>query len=222
MCANWSSPMPPDPSPAVSSMADKQPSHPLGDIEDAYLRRAIRELSDLQTELNRLAEEDTSGEALPVHPSGSPQAEILLVKWDAALAERQEGVAFFGRSGAAILKSVQRLGIDPLLLYGTLCAKLPDWSVADSLPWMEREIAIVRPRIVVAMGEQALEVLNRLEMPMSETLSTEVGVVQRWTPTTECILVPDIDDSLDEQGAKRAFWAAFRAIGEWHEAQPPY
>lgn len=214
--------MPHDPSHAVSSMADKQPSHQLGDLEDAYLRRAIRELSDLQSELNRLAEEDASLEALPVHPSGSPQAEIILLKWGAALAERQEGVAFFGRSGAAILKSVQRLGVDPLLLYGTLCAKLPDWKIEDSLPWIEREVAIVRPRLIVAMGPQALEVLNRLDAPMSEPLRDETGLVQRWTPTIDTILVPDIDDSLDEQAAKRAFWAAFRGIGEWHEAQPPY
>ena len=32
----------------------------------------------------------------------------------------------------------------------------------------------------------------------------------------------DYDASLDEQGAKRAFWDAFRAIGDWHQAQPPY
>ena len=47
-------------------------------------------------------------------------------------------------------------------------------------------------------------------------------MVQRWTPTIEALYVPDIDASLDEQGAKRAFWDAFRAIGDWHQAQPPY
>ena len=49
-----------------------------------------------------------------------------------------------------------------------------------------------------------------------------IGTIQQWTPTIEAILVPDIDQSLDEQNAKRAFWAAFRAIGEWYAAQPPY
>lgn len=203
-------------------MADTDPPHAIGDLEDAYLRRAIRELADLQTELNRLAEEDARGEAAPVHPSGSPQAEILLLKWSAGLAERQEGVAFFGRAGAAILKSVQRLGVDPLLLYGTLCEKLPGWGVEECRPWVEREIAIVRPRLIVAMGPRALDLVNRLDAPMSEPLAEDVGVVQRWTPTVDAIHVPDIDEALDEQSAKRAFWAAFRAIGDWHEAQPPY
>jgi hypothetical protein len=57
---------------------------------------------------------------------------------------------------------------------------------------------------------------------MAEPLAADVGVVQKWTPTIEALYVPDIDESLDEQNAKRAFWAAFRALGDWHEAQPPY
>jgi hypothetical protein len=67
-----------------------------------------------------------------------------------------------------------------------------------------------------------VETLNGLGFPLSEPLATDPGAVQRWTPTIEAIYVPDIDGSLDEQGAKRAFWAAFRAVGDWYQAQPPY
>ena len=88
--------------------------------------------------------------------SGSPQAEIMLVKWSASLSERQEGVAFFGRAGTAILKSVQRLGIDPLLLYGTLCLKCsrldPDEALGICLPWLSREVHIVQPKLIVPDG----------------------------------------------------------------------
>jgi len=34
--------------------------------------------------------------------------------------------------------------------------------------------------------------------------------------------VPSIDEALDEEGAKRAFWSAFRVLGEWHADLPPY
>jgi hypothetical protein len=34
--------------------------------------------------------------------------------------------------------------------------------------------------------------------------------------------VPDIDDSLDEEGAKHRFWRAFRMLGEWYDELPPY
>lgn len=195
------------------------------EIQDAYLRRAIAEIGALNDDIVACAR-CRPDDVLPVMSSGSPQAEIMLVKWSASLAERQEGVAFFGRAGTAILKSVQRLGMDPLDLYGTLCVKCthqaPDRAAEVCPPWLVRELQIVLPKLVVPMGERALEALNGLGFPLSEPLRPEPGVVQRFTPTIEAIYVPDIDESLDEQGAKRAFWAAFRAVGDWYEAQPPY
>jgi len=195
------------------------------DIQDAYQRRAIAEIAALNDEITA-CERCSSDAELPVMSSGSPQAEIMLIKWSASLAERQEGVAFFGRAGTAILKSVQRLGIDPLQLYGTLCVKCSHLDEAEvtelCMPWLARELHIVQPKLIVPMGQRVVEALATLAFPASEPLRAEPGVVQRWTPTMEALVVPDIDASLDEQGAKRAFWAAFRAIGDWHQAQPPY
>jgi hypothetical protein len=34
--------------------------------------------------------------------------------------------------------------------------------------------------------------------------------------------VPDIDAALDEEDAKRAFWNAFRRLGDWYAAFPPF
>jgi uracil-DNA glycosylase len=143
-----------------------------------------------------------------------------MIKWGPSLAERQEGVAFFGRAGSAILKSVQRLGVEPLALYGTLCVKLPEAGYQPQ--WLTRELQIVMPKLIMPMGDAALEAVNSLTFPGSTPLENALGVVQSWTPTTEAIVVPDIDQSLDEQSAKRAFWAAFRTLGEWYLAQPPY
>jgi len=195
------------------------------DISEAYLRRSIAEIEELNRRILECRHCAPTHE-LPVLASGNPQADIVLVKWSASLAERQEGVAFFGRAGTAVLKSLERLAIDPTTIYGTLAIKCS--HIAESRatricpPWLSDEIAIVMPKLVVAMGARALDALNGLEYPMSEPLTADVGTIQRWTPTIEALFVPDIDDSLDEQGAKRAFWNAFRAIGEWHESQPPY
>ncbi len=78
------------------------------------------------------------------------------------------------------------------------------------------------PKLIMPMGDDALEAINSLRFPGSAPLENTPGVVQRWTPTIEAIVVPDIDASLDEQSAKRAFWAAFRSLGDWYLAQPPY
>ena len=62
---------------------------------------------------------------MPVLGSGHPQADIFLLKYSPTTSEVEEGVAFYGRSGSALMKSFKRLGIDPLAVYGTLCVKCP-------------------------------------------------------------------------------------------------
>ena len=46
--------------------------------------------------------------------------------------------------------------------------------------------------------------------------------MQKLTPTLDALYVPDIDAALDEEGAKREFWAAFRVLGDWYAELPPY
>ena len=85
-----------------------------------------------------------------------------------------------------------------------------------------QELAIVQPRIVVVMGEAALEVLNDLTVPLAEEVAVRPGGIQRLTPSIEALYVPLIDDALDEEGAKKAFWSAFRMLGAWYADLPPY
>ena len=195
------------------------------EIREKYLERAIRELNALTRELQS-CELCPRGNRVPVLGSGHPQADILLLKHAPRTAEVEEGVAFYGRSGGALTKSLRRLGIDPLAVYGTLCVKCPvaDPSLADPgcVHRVVEEIAIVQPRIVVVMGDEALAVLNDLALPLARPVAPTPGVVQQLTPSIDVLVVPDIDDSLDEEAAKRAFWAAFKALGEWYADLPPY
>jgi uracil-DNA glycosylase family 4 len=163
---------------------------------------------------------------MPVLGSGHPQADIFLLKHAPTAAEIEEGVAFYGRSGNALRKSFKRLNIDPLVVYGTLCVKCPlaDPSLAsgECVERVAEELAIVQPRIVVVMGQPALETLNELEVPLARPLDPELGRVQQLTPSIEALYAPDIDESLDSEQAKREFWAALRALGEWYSELPPY
>ena len=81
----------------------------------------------------------------------------------------------------------------------------------------------MQPKIVVVMGAEALAALERAGHPARARRSQpRLGEIQQLTPTIDALYVPNIDESLDEQDAKRAFWAAFRALGDWYAAQPPY
>jgi len=195
------------------------------EIREKYLERAIRELNALTRELQSCPH-CPRGNLMPVLGSGHPQADIMLLKHSALPSEIEEGVAFYGRAGGALMKSLKRLSIDPLAVYGTLCVKCPlsDSSLADlaCVARVVEEIAIVAPKMIVVMGAEALAALGEMEIPLAAPLQERLGVVQRLTPTIEALYVPNIDDSLDEQDAKRAFWAAFRALGDWYAAQPPY
>src|SRR6478672_4543172 len=188
------------------------PSNPSGsmpvtddEIREKYLERAIRELNTLTRELQSCPH-CPRGNLMPVLGSGHPQADIMLLKHAPVPSEIEEGVAFYGRAGGAIMKSLKRLQIDPLAVYGTLCVKCPlsDSSLADfaCISRVVEEIAIVQPRIIVVMGGEALTALGEMDIPLARPLREQLGEVQQLTPTIDALYVPNIDDSLDEQDAK--------------------
>ena len=195
------------------------------EIREKYLERAIRELNTLTRELQSCPH-CPRGNLMPVLGSGHPQADIMLLKYAALPSEIEEGVAFYGRAGGALMKSLKRLQIDPLAVYGTLCVKCPlsDVALADPacIAHVVEEIAIVQPKIVVVMGEPSLRVLNGLQVPLSRPIEGREGEIQAFTPTIDALYVPDIDESLDEEGAKQRFWSAFKILGTWYEDLPPY
>jgi uracil-DNA glycosylase len=195
------------------------------EIREKYLERAIRELNTLTRDLQS-CRHCPRGNLMPVLGSGHPQADVFLLKYAPVASEVEEGVAFYGRSGTALMKSLKRLGIDPLAVYGTLCVKCPvaDPTLADPacVARVLDELAIVQPKIVVVMGDDALATLNDLDVPLAKPVAADPGAIQPFTPACEALVVPNIDDALDEEAAKRAFWSAFRVLGEWYADLPPY
>jgi uracil-DNA glycosylase len=187
------------------------------EIYEKYRDKAILEINALGDEIARAARG-----RVPVLGSGHPLGDVLLLKYRPQRSEVQEGVAFFGRAGQAILKSLQRLHVDPMTVYGTNCLKFADGDEDESRPFLLRELHIVQPKLVVPMGEQALGFLNSVEFPLADRLEWKPGELQRFTATVDALVVPDIDASLDEASAKTAFWKAFKPLGRWWAELPPY
>ena len=187
------------------------------EIYEKYLQKAIVESNDLAHEIAQLG-----GGRVPVIGSGHPLADVMLLKYRPQASEVQEGVAFFGRTGEAILKSLRRLHVDPMSVYGTNCLKFADGDDDESRAFLTRELHIVQPKLIVTMGESVVEFLNSLDFPLGDTLEYKPGELQRFTPTAEALVVPDIDTSLDEAPAKTQFWNAFKPLGSWWAELPPY
>jgi uracil-DNA glycosylase len=188
------------------------------DIYEKYLQKAITEINALGDEVAQAA----SGTRVPVVGSGHPLADVFLLKYAPRAAELQEGVAFYGRAGNALLKSLQRLRVDPMSIYGTNCLKFADGDEDESRPFLLRELHIVQPKLLVVMGEPAVAFLNSVAFPLARELEAAEGRLQTFTPTIEAIVTPDIDDSLDEQPEKTRFWNAFKLLGDWWTSLPPY
>jgi uracil-DNA glycosylase len=190
-----------------------------------YLDRAIVDIHELGDEIGAcgLCEHDAGSRVLG---TGHPLADVMLVKWRPTQGELDEGVAFHGRAGEAIRRSVERLALDPLDLYGTNCIKCshqPTACMRERCPdWLLREIRIVEPKLLVVMGDASLAAINALEVVDATPLTADPGTLQRWTHACEAIWCPDIDESLDRPASKQAFWRAFRAVGTWYAERPPF
>ena len=196
------------------------------EIREKYLERAIRELNHFTRDLQACAA-CPRGSLMPILGSGHPQADVFLLKYAPTASEIEEGVAFYGRSGTALMKSLKRLEIDPLAVYGTLCVKCPvaghgagragvrraarrgarDRAAADrrrdgarGARDAQRARAPARPAGRAAAGrDPAAHAVDRGALRAEHRRGAGRGV-----------------------GAKRAFWTAFRRLGDWYADFPPY
>jgi uracil-DNA glycosylase family 4 len=206
-----------DTAPSTGRVSGRVASH--DEIQERYLRRAISEVNELGDELLALGDELH----VPVLGSGHPLGDVMLLKHTPTQSEIHEGVAFFGRAGQALLKSLDRLSVDPLAIYGTNCFKFGTEEPEQARGWLTRELHIVQPKLLVAMGEETVAFVDSLEFPLARPLDAgRLGEVQQFTPTIDALVTPDIDASLDEQDAKTRFWNAFKALGAWWAELPPY
>jgi uracil-DNA glycosylase len=187
------------------------------EIYKRYLDKAIKEILRLEHDVAAAAE------GQPVaQPTGHPLGTIFLLKYGPQAQELQEGVAFHGRSGYALKRSLERLHVDASEVFGTNCVKFAGADLELARTWLRRELRIVQPRLLVVMGEDALAFVNEVAFPLSRAIAWKLGELQRFTPTIEALVVPDIDSALDEQAAKTRFWNAFKPVGPWWAALPPY
>jgi uracil-DNA glycosylase len=210
------------PSQGKGALGANKPGAPVtvatDEIYEKYLQKAITEINALGDEVAQAG----AGTRVPVVGSGHPLADVFLLKHAPRASELQEGVAFYGRAGNALLKSLQRLRVDPMAIYGTNCLKFADGDEEESRPFLLRELHIVQPKLIVVMGEPARVFLNSVHFPLAGEVSETTAELQKFTPTIQALVTPDIDESLDESSSKTAFWNAFKVLGMWWAELPPY
>jgi uracil-DNA glycosylase family 4 len=102
---------------------------------------------------------------------GNPKAELMFVGEAPGAEEDAQGEPFVGRAGQLLTKIIQAMGFRRQDVYIANVLKCrPDMPVGSSgnrkptpeemrtcLPWLEKQIDLIKPRVMVALGATALE-----------------------------------------------------------------
>jgi uracil-DNA glycosylase family 4 len=117
---------------------------------------------------------------------GSATADVMLVGEAPGASEDEQGRPFVGRAGQLLDQLLAEAALDRPAVYITNVLKArpprnrdprPD-EVAHSMPWLERQLALVAPRLVVPLGRHAL--LHFVPAAKISELHGRVVRVGRW------------------------------------------
>ncbi len=106
---------------------------------------------------------------------GNPSAEWLVVGEAPGAEEDARGEPFVGRAGQLLNSMLRAIGLDRQSVYiaNVLKCRPPgnrDPAVAEvdcCLPYLERQIALIRPRIMLAVGRIAAQNLLKTQAPLA-------------------------------------------------------
>ena len=107
---------------------------------------------------------------------GNPQAELMFVGEGPGADEDQQGEPFVGLAGQLLNNMIKAMGIrreDVYIANVVKCRppgnRTPERDECDTCsPFLMRQIAVIKPRVVVALGAVAAKNLLAINAPMSE------------------------------------------------------
>jgi len=145
-----------------------------------------------------------------VFGEGSPKAEVMFVGEQPGDQEDKAGKPFVGPAGRLLDQAMEQAGIDRSVAYVTNVVKhfkwkgqgkrrihqKPNWSeIAACFPWLEAELAVVKPRVLVCLGATAAQALLgrqfRVTQHRGEPVPSELAPVVFATVHPSSILRAD-------------------------------
>ena len=165
-----------------------------------------------------------------VFGEGSEKAEVMMVGEQPGDREDIEGKPFVGPAGRVLDKALEEVGIDRDLVYVTNVVKHFKWQprgkrrihqkpnageIAACRPWLDAELAVVRPTALVLLGATAAQALLgrsfRVTQQRGEPVESELAPFVTATVHPSAILrAPDEDRATE----RAAFVADLRRVAE--------
>jgi uracil-DNA glycosylase len=159
-----------------------------------------------------------------VFGEGAREAEILFVGEQPGDQEDQQGKPFVGPAGRVLDEGLEEAGIDRALAYVTNVVKhfkweprgkrrihaKPNWAeIAACRPWLDAELEVVKPRVLVCLGATAAQAL--LGRQFRVTKQRGVPVESDLAPHVIATVHPSSILRQDSEDARKAAMADFVA-----------
>ncbi len=158
-----------------------------------------------------------AGRTNTVPGQGNPQPEILFIGEAPGKDEDEQGLAFVGRAGQLLTKMIEAMGFareDVFIANINKCRppdnRKPTREEMDTcLPFLKRQIAILKPKVIIAMGATAVEGL--VPLPEGETISKVRG---QWLKFEGIPLMPTYHPAylLRNPAMKRPVWEDLKTV----------
>ena len=159
-----------------------------------------------------------------VFGEGRREAEVMFVGEQPGNDEDLEGRPFVGPAGKLMDKAMEDAGIDRSLAYVTNVVKhfkweprgkrrihqKPNWGeIAACRPWLDAELEVVKPRVIVCLGATAAQAL--LGRQFRVTKQRGVPVESDLAPTVIATVHPSSILRADTEEARRVAYDEFVA-----------
>jgi uracil-DNA glycosylase family protein len=164
-----------------------------------------------------------------VFGEGRAAAEVMLVGEQPGNDEDLEGHPFVGPAGRILSDALEQAGIDRTRTYVTNVVKHFKWEprgkrrihkkpnageIGACRPWLDSEIAVVHPRIIVLLGATAAKALlgNSFKVSMDRGRFVESSLAPLVTATVHPSSILREPDSTARREAMRAFVKDLRKV----------
>lgn len=157
--------------PVARAGAQQKSANPLQLISDAELRRRQRLLDEMNETQVRVCQKCGLHRTRKntVFGQGNPAARLVFVGEAPGADEDEQGLAFVGRAGQLLTQMIAAMGLtrDQVFICNILKCRPPDnrvpnpEEVAACWPYLDAQLRIIQPEVIVALGKSAAQTLLR-------------------------------------------------------------
>ena len=170
-----------DPDPGVRPGSDLGQTlysqNPPGEATVTIARNATEALAAIRTDIGDCTrcKLHTLGRKQIVFGVGDPEADLMFVGEAPGADEDEQGIPFVGRAGQLLTKIIEAIDLrrDDVYIANIIKCRPPQNrnpepdEVASCEPFLFRQIEVIKPKVIVALGKYAAQTLLRTDAPIS-------------------------------------------------------